>query len=599
MGKRKRDRVDSGEAHDEFGNELPWEQLELLCTSEAQRRYEQLRPSALFGSPVPERAAETGVSERTLYRRLAAFRNENMLSLFDTPKAKRQVLPPNIRRAIIDLKREHPPLNFEEIANICGKLFGRRPDGHTVKAVLEENPIPTKPVKRFAPYHEIGDDRERRDAVVTLHEEGWSDKNIARYLQVSRSTVYRVRKRAAEVEGEEGLRDKPTGRPKGVQKVDLRAMNEVRKLMENPELGEFRVRAALLQKGIYLSPRTVGRILAALREAEGLEKPSRGRKEKREMPFEASYRHEIWTSDVRYLKHSIPDTGQVYVISILENYSRTMLSSAVSITQDKQAYLSVLYAAIQRYGSPRRLVTDGGGVFRCREATAVYEALGIEKLQIEKRQPWQSFIETTFNIQRRMADFYFARAESWEELVEEHERWLENYNIQNHQAHEKREDGKRSPVKVLGPLSVIHYDPADLQKAFFSVRFTRKLDASGYARIKHWRVYAEEGLARCEVALWLGSDGLVVEYGGQTLSRYDVSLTSGAGGKRSLENVTNPRLFTTSHGQNWPQLRLFELEEMLGEGGWLKALRLEDYAMRKRLKPQMLQEMLFSYLDAV
>jgi transposase len=130
MGRRKRNHVDSTE-------EIGWEQLELLCTSEAQRRYEQLRPLALFGSSVPERAAETGVSERTLYRRIAAFRNENMLSLFNSPKAKRQVLPPNIRRAIIDLKREHPPLNLEEIANIRAKLFGRRPDGHTVKAVVE------------------------------------------------------------------------------------------------------------------------------------------------------------------------------------------------------------------------------------------------------------------------------------------------------------------------------------------------------------------------------------------------------------------------------------------------------------------------------
>lgn len=221
MGRRNTNRVDPTE-------EIGWEQLELLCTSEEQRRYEQLRPLALFGSPVPERAVETGVSERTLYRRLAAFRDENMSSLFDSPKAKRQVLPPNIRRTIIDLKREHPPLNFEEIANICAKLFGRRPDGHTVKAVLEENPIPTKPIKRFAPYHEMKDDRERRDAVVTLHDEGWADKSIARHLQVHRSTVYRVRKRAAEEKGEEGLRDKPKGRPKGVHKVDLCAMNEVR-----------------------------------------------------------------------------------------------------------------------------------------------------------------------------------------------------------------------------------------------------------------------------------------------------------------------------------------------------------------------------------
>ncbi|MGB3683570.1 MAG: hypothetical protein WA990_13920 [Rubrobacteraceae bacterium] len=134
------------------------------------------------------------------------------------------------------------------------------------------------------------------------------------------------------------------------------------------------------------------------------------------------------------------------------------------------------------------------------------------------------------------------------------------------------------------------------------MRFTRKLDASGYARIKHWRVYAEEGLARCEVALWLGSEGLIVEYGGQTLSRYDVSLSSvvaSSNGKRFLQDVSNPRLFTTNYGRNRPQLRLFGLEEVLGEKGWLKALRLEDYASRKPRRPQMLQEVLFSYLDVV
>ena len=591
MARQNTDRGDSTE-------EIGWEQLELLCTSEAQRRYEQLRPSALFGSPVPERAVETGVSERTLYRRLAAFKDENMLSLFDSPKAKRQVLPPNIRRAIIDLKREHPPLNFEEIANICSKLFERRPDGHTVKAVLEENAIPTKPVKRFAPYHEMADDRERRDAVVTLHDEGWADKSIARHLQVHRSTVYRVRKRAAEVEGEQSLRDKPKGRPKGVHKVDLQAMNEVRKLQENPELGAFRIHAALERMGIYLSPRTVGRILAAHREAEGLEKPSRGRKEKREMPFEASYRHEIWTSDVRYIDYSIPGTGQAYIVAILENYSRAMLASAVTLTQDTNAYLSALHAAMELHGSPKIIVTDGGGIFRSDRAKAIYEDLGIQKEQIERCQPWQSYIETAFNVQRRMADYFFTKSESWEE----HDQWLERYNTHRHEAHEDRTDGRHSPSGVLGAVRVVRHHPIDLGRAFFSTRFTRKLDASGYARIKHWRVYAEEGLALCEIAIWIGGDGLSVEYAGQTLSRYDISLSSKRAqrsAKLLLEDVSNPRLFATKYGRSQDQPRLFKLDDVLGKDGWLKMLRLEDYAPWKRRRPQMLQEVLFSYLDVV
>src|SRR5215204_7042226 len=240
MGRRKRRRVDPTD---------DWQQLELLCVWEEQREYERIRPLVLFGGPVPERSAETRVSERVLYRKIAAFQEEGMESLFDYPKAKRRVLPPAIRRAIVDLKAEHSPLNLEEIANICGVLFGRRPDGHTVKAVLEESAIPRKARRRFERYHEAEDVRESRLSVVTLHREGWADKSIADYMGVDRSTVYRVRKRF-EKHGEEGLEDRPAGRPRGVQKVDLKAMVEVRRMQENPELGEFRVQAALEQMGI-------------------------------------------------------------------------------------------------------------------------------------------------------------------------------------------------------------------------------------------------------------------------------------------------------------------------------------------------------------
>jgi transposase len=582
MGRRKRRRVDPTD---------DWQQLELLCVWEEQREYERIRPLVLFGGPVPGRSAETGVSERVLYRKIAAFRKEGMESLFSWPKAKRRVLPLAIRRKIVDLKAEHPPLNLEEIANICGTLFGRRPDGQTVKAVLEESAIPRKLVRRFPPYHEIPDDRERREAAVTLHLEGWSDKSIARYLEMDRSTAYRVRRRFEE-EGEEGLRDRPAGRPRGVAKVDLRAMVEARRLQENPELGEFRVQAALEQLGIHLSRRTVGRILATNREAEGLEKPSRGRKEKREMPFAASFRHEYWTSDVRYVSHSIPETGQAYVVAVLENYSRAVLASAVTLSQDTNAYLSVLHAAIGRYGSPGTIVTDGGGVFRSDRAKAVYAALGIEKLEIERGQAWQSFIETNFNLQRRLADHFFSQAQTWEELVAEHDLWLERHNTQRHSAHEKREDGRRSPAEVLGPVRVVRHHPSDLSRAFFSTMLVRRLDASGYARVKHWRVYAEEGLASCEVAVWLGDGEMALEYGGRTLSRYDVSLSLGA----KLESVTNPRLFASPYETGQP--KLFALSA-LGEGGWIKAMRLKGYAPRSPGRPKALQQALFRYAEAL
>ena len=583
MGRRRRRRLEHTD---------DWQQLDLLCAWEEQREYERIRPLVLFGGSLPERAAETGTSERTLYRRVAGFEDDGMESLLGSEPAKRRVLPPSIRRLVVDLKAEHPALNLNEIARICYVRTGRRPHLATVRSVLDEEPLPIKAFKRFPPYHEIPEGRERRRAVVALHYEGWANKSIARYLKIDRSTVRRVLARWME-EGPAGLEDRKRGRPGGVRKVDLRAMVEVRRLQENPELGAYRVRAALEQVGIFLGTRTVGRMLRANREAEGLPKPKKSPHSKREMPFEASYRHEIWTSDVRYLNHSIPGAGQAYVVSILENYSRAILASAVTLSQDTNAYLSVLHAAIERHGSPKTVVTDGAGIFRSNRAKAVYRSLGIRKEEIEKRQPWQSFVETNFNLQRRLADHFFAKAETWEELVAEHDLWLERHNTQRHQAHEDREDGRRSPSEVLSPMTLVRHHPGDLSRAFFSTRFVRRLDVLGYARIRHWRVYAEEGLARCEVALWLGDGGLVVEHGGLTLSRYDVSFSAG---QTRLENVTNPRLFATKYRP--PQLKLFALEDVLGDAGWLKALCLPAYAARSRGRPEALQQALFPYHEA-
>jgi hypothetical protein len=233
--------------------------------------------------------------------------------------------------------------------------------------------------------------------------------------------------------------------------VDLKAIDAVRRLQKNPNLGEFRVHAALAQRmGIHLSPRTCGRILALNRRLYGYDKPKKsGNREKKPMPFASGRRHEYWSTDVRYVDHRLPSDDNVYVISILENHSRALLASAITRSQDSGAFLSVLYEAIKRYGSPEALVTDGGSIFRSNRALAVYEELSIRKEEIERGKPWQSYVETTFNIQRRMADYHFSVAESWPELVEAHAKWVSDYNEQSHWAHRERADGRRSPQEVL------------------------------------------------------------------------------------------------------------------------------------------------------
>jgi hypothetical protein len=205
------------------------------------------------------------------------------------------------------------------------------------------------------------------------------------------------------------------------------------------------------------------------------------------------------------------------------------------------------------------------------------------------------FVWRVFNVLRRMADWHFARAEDWPEMVEAHERFVEDYNSQPHSAHEGRADGRRSPEEVLGFVSGVRHRKEELRHAFFSARFVRVLDSLGYTRFRHWKVYGEEALAGREAALWLASESLTVEHAGEPLSRYEVRVEPNTG---ELRSVARPRLFENTHRLNRPQRRLFPLDE-LGESGWLKAMRLEGYAPRSPRRPTSLQQALFPYAEAL
>lgn len=569
-----------------------WEQLRLLVASPEQATYELLRPIVLFGQPTDARARETGVPARTLRRKVARFAATGMRSLFEPeepPQPDRRVLPLGIRRAIVDLKAEYPPLGPFEIARICQHRFDRPVSYHTVQEVLaaEPAPLPLPSARRFPPYHAIADPVARRNAVVTLYLDGWRPTAIAGYLETSRPTVYEVLRRW-DAEGWPGLEDRPRGPQHPARKVDLRAMAAIRRLQANPELGEFRVHAALAQQGILLSPRTCGRILA-LHRALGAPQPADAApREPQPMPFAAVRRHQFWSVDVRYLEDHQLGTGKpVYVISILENFSRALLASAVSPRQDLTAYLIVLRAAVEAHGAPEVLVSDGGGVFRATQAQAVYRALGIEKRRIDAGQAWQNYIETHFNVMRRMADAHYAGATSWAALQAAHARFFHDYNHQAHLAHQDRTDGRHSPAAVLGWVQGAWCAPADLDR-LFRLRATRRLNAGGSVRFRHWRLYGERGLAGERVAVWVWDETVTLEYEAETLAQYPVTFE--ADGRR-LRDVGAPRLYATGHAS--PQPFLAPLDAV----AWLPAQRLPPDRPRRPRRPDRPQARLFEPED--
>ncbi len=533
-----------------------WPALQLRLRWPEQVDYELIRPVVLFGLPLTDRAGQTGASPRTIARHADRFDAQGFAGLLHSEPSPR--LPADIRHALRELKAEYAGFGLRELATLCEVRFGRRLSHHTVARVLAEAPLPPPSQRRFPPYHQLAPGSERRLAVVRLHAEGWSVQSIAGYLETTRRTVYQVLTRWA-AEDFAGLPDKPHTRHRRALKVDLAAMDTARRLQENPLLGEFRLHSKLKQLGIELSPRTCGRILALNRKLYGLPVPTKAPHEPKPMPFAAQYRHQYWTVDLRYLDMHRIDEDPVYCISILENYSRAIVASALTRRQDQSAFLAVLYAAVRQHGSPRFLVSDGGSIFKADRAKAIYAALGIEHQPIEPHQPWQSYIETHFGIQRRLSDYYFARATTWVELQKVHERFVRDYTEQEHWAHRHREDGKRSPGDVLDWVIGTPHDPAVLTQLFAPVRHARRLDREGYARFRHWRVYGNRALPTQPALVWLSGETLTVQYGEEPLAYYRVQVNR----RGELMAVTEPQLLPTSYQSPQPWLWPLRPEERL------------------------------------
>ncbi len=540
-----------------------WQEIKQQTLWEEQEQYERLRPIVLFGETAAERAKEIGASERTLHDQAKRFEQEGMRSLFPKERAPSantgRSLPEDMRQLIVDLKAEHPGFTPHELATICFLRFERRPSDHTIKRVLADGPKPTVTERRYPSYAEIADGYQRRRAIVDLHAEGWSHTAISAYLQTPRHRVYEVLQRWAQF-GHRGLEDTPQ---QHARKAGIREINEVGKLVvESPELGAYRVRAALEQIGIHLSQATCGRLLALNRKLYGLSVPKGGApRERKEMPFKAHFKQEIWSVDIRYIEeHNLGFPEPVYLISVLENYSRACLASKISATQTQWDYLAVLFDALSTFGAPSLIVSDGGGQFHSNQAMDVYAALGIRKERIEKRQAWQNYVESHFNIVRKMVDAKFARARTWEEMIIIHRQWMHDYNAQRHWAHEKREDGCHSPAAVLGEQKGRVYPEAVLSRILFATRYVRRLDQHGFLRYQDWKFYGERGLAKAKVTVWIYEGSLKVEKEAVTLSQYEVTLQDD---HKHVQAVRSAQAHETPLRS--PQLTLFDL----GPDGWI------------------------------
>jgi hypothetical protein len=230
-------------------------------------------------------------------------------------------------------------------------------------------------------------------------------------------------------------------------------------------------------------------------------------------------------------------------------------------------------------------VSDGGSVFRAKRALAIYAALGIRKEQIQRRQAWQSYIETNFNVQRRMADYYFARAQTWDELLQRHAAWVHDFNSQKHWGHLKRQNDRRSPAEVLGWVKGRVFSDEELARSFAPILRTRRVDQQGYVRFHNWRLYGERGLADRPASVWVTEEEVTIQFAEAPLTRYGVTYQRD---HRHFRQVTLKRVFETPYQSLQPPLL------NLSPDDWRLVIELPRRRRRRCRRPALMQAPLFA-----
>ena len=542
-------------------------QYKLQFVDYIQHDYEVIRPIILFAETIAERSRQTGIERTSVGDKARRFVMAGMLGLVDQRVGqagrKGHVYPEAVAAYMLYVKQLYPPIHDREVVRILQRKFGYHTNHHTVHRFFARHALPVQLELQMPVFAAFAEAYQARWTVVRMWYEGWNKQSIAGCLQLSRTHVYTILDAFAR-DGFAGLEEQRTRPPQHPgNQLTLPFLKEVLDIQhEYPRAGRFRVHGLLETRREEAPPSeaTVGRAMALNRQFHGAPGPWASAQDEapsdttpKHLPYRPRYRHHMWFIDIRYLVRL--DGGWVYSLCMLEGYSRKILAGMASPHQDLTAVLQLLFAALAEYGCPAMVISDHGAVFRAHDYTEILQALEIAPTYIELRKPWQNLIEAQFKVQLRLADFKFEHAQTFEEIQALHAAFIETFNTTRHWAHQDREDGRRTPVEVLGWVRGRSVEQARLHQLFGAVQFLRTVNRYGFISVQRFYIYAEQGLSRQRVAIWIYEGELRLEYQETLLARYRCAYDQR---QRRLRDVSDPIVYPTVFAS--PQLALLELD---------------------------------------
>ncbi len=183
---------------------------------------------------------------------------------------------------------------------------------------------------------------------------------------------------------------------KSVEQLPDKEELEIKKQMDKlhlkyPFMGSRSLRAQLKLKGYMVNRKRVQRLMKEMNIHSTAPKPNTSRpgKQHKIYPYllrnlKIDHSNHVWATDITYIPMA---RGFLYLVAIMDWYSRNVLSWRLSNSMDSTFCVEALNEAIAKYGTPEIFNTDQGSQFTGEEFTGVLKSAEI-KISMDGKGRW-------------------------------------------------------------------------------------------------------------------------------------------------------------------------------------------------------------------
>lgn len=255
--------------------------------------------------------------------------------------------------------------------------------------------------------------RERRKGMVEPEHPGLSISSQCNLLQMSRSSWY------YEARGESALN------PQLMQLID-------KQFLETPYYGARQMARYLRRQGYWVNRKRVQRLMQKMGLMAIYQKPntSKPHPEHTIYPYllkgiEIQEPNQVWCADVTYIPMR---KGFLYLVAVMDWYSRKVLSWRLSNTLDTDFCVEALNEALSRYDRPVIFNTDQGSQFTSMSFTQVLRDADVQ-ISMDSKGRWMDniMIERLWR-SLKYECIYLHAFETGSEVRKGIEKWMRQYN---------------------------------------------------------------------------------------------------------------------------------------------------------------------------